>query len=266
MDPELTAPLAEGRTAQVYAWRPGTVLKLYRSWCPDHWVDHEARVARAVSAAGIPTPIPGEVIEVDGRRGLIYERVEGRSMLVEMGAHPWRVFSYARLLAELHEQIHGLVIPGLSSFRQALRQAIERAQSLPAPLRDKTLAALEGLPEGSAVCHGDFHPDNVLMTASGPLVIDWMTASLGDPWADVARTSLIAAVGPLSARGRGAALLRMGSRVFKQLYLARYRTLAQDDAGRLSRWLPVVAAARLNENIQPERDALLRLVEDELEG
>ncbi len=36
--------------------------------------------------------------------------------------------------------------------------------------------------------HGDFHPNNILYTASGPVVIDWSFASSGDPLLDVART------------------------------------------------------------------------------
>lgn len=74
-------PFAEGRTAQVYRWDESHVLKLYREWCPPDWVEYEARVARAIHAAGVASPAAGDIVEVDGRRGLIYERLEGPSML-----------------------------------------------------------------------------------------------------------------------------------------------------------------------------------------
>src|SRR5262249_24371676 len=53
------------------------------------------------------------------------------------------------------------------------------------------LRVLETLPDADALCHGDYHPDNVLLSARGPLVIDWENAALGDPLADVARTLLL---------------------------------------------------------------------------
>src|ERR1044071_298473 len=80
----LSTPLAQGRTAEVYLWNDHQVLKLYREWCPPHWIEEEAQIARAVHAAGIPSPVAREIIEVNGRCGLVYERIEGISMLQDM--------------------------------------------------------------------------------------------------------------------------------------------------------------------------------------
>jgi Ser/Thr protein kinase RdoA (MazF antagonist) len=35
---------------------------------------------------------------------------------------------------------------------------------------------LERLSPGSELCHGDLHPDNVIMTAQGPRLVDWTGA------------------------------------------------------------------------------------------
>src|SRR5512133_1656260 len=102
----LSTPIAEGRTAEVYAWDDKHILKLYRDWCPPAWVEYEARIASAVYDAGIPSPAAGDIIDVNERRGLIYERIDGISMLQDMNARPWTMFKHARTLAELHVQIH----------------------------------------------------------------------------------------------------------------------------------------------------------------
>ena len=54
-------PIAIGRTAEVFAWGPGQVLKLYRPEMPGEWRDYEAKVGRIVEA-GLATNevIPGE--------------------------------------------------------------------------------------------------------------------------------------------------------------------------------------------------------------
>jgi aminoglycoside phosphotransferase (APT) family kinase protein len=130
---------------------------------------------------------------------------------------------------------------------------------VPEPLRDAVLRRLERLPEGDRLCHGDFHPANVLRSASGgALAIDWTGASRGDPAADLARSFLImrfGAVGPDATRAV-ALLARVGRRALWAAYASAYGRAAVAAA---SPWLPVVAAARLGEDIAGERAHLLEL-------
>lgn len=259
---EASQLIAEGRTAEVYAWGDGQVLKLYQTWCPPQWIGNEARVARALVAAGIPTPAAGEIIDIEGRRGLVYERIYGRSLLAEMNARPWRLLQNAHTLAELQAQVHSLQLAELPSYKQSLASCIQRAAHLPADLREKALARLEALPEGESVCHADFHPGNVLLTTHGPIIIDWMTAARGNPWADVARTSLILQIGARAAGKMINPFIRGAISLYYRAYLKRYRSLRPDPENLLSRWLPVIAAARLDENIEPERQALLQLIQE----
>jgi aminoglycoside phosphotransferase (APT) family kinase protein len=45
--------------------------------------------------------------------------------------------------------------------------------------------------DGQVVVHGDLHPENVMLTAGGPVVIDWRNAEEGPPEFDVAMTAII---------------------------------------------------------------------------
>ncbi len=262
---ELTShPIAQGRTAEIYLWGDNHILKLYRDWCPPHWIEEEARIARAVYDAGIPSPAAGEIIEVNGRRGLIYERIEGISMLQDMNARPWRLFKHARSLAEVQIKIHKQSIRGLSSYKEQLSHSIRSAQHLQEDLGDKSLARLELLPEGQSVCHGDYHPGNVILAQAGPIVIDWMTACSGSPWADVARTNLLLSIGPKGAGKLIHPMLRTIIKLYHRMYLNRYCALVPDANHELNLWAPVIAAARLNEDIIPEREALIKMVEEGL--
>lgn len=263
---QLTAPIAKGRTSELYDWDAEHVLKLYHTWCPPHWVEHEAHVARVIAEAGIPTPAAGQVVEIDGRRGIVYERVVGISMLDDMRKRPWLLLRHARSLADLQAQFHRLTVPGLHAGRDSLRHSIGRTPHLPEAQRAQVLNVLETLPDGQTLCHGDFHPGNVLISARGPVVIDWMTASLGSPWADVARSSMLLTVGVKAAGDMVNPAIRLLSGQFHQAYLNRYRSLVHDGQAELARWQPVIAAARLDEQIEPERSALLRMVSDGLEA
>jgi uncharacterized protein (TIGR02172 family) len=256
-------PIAQGRTAEIYAWDDQHVLKLYRVWCPPDWVDYEARMARAVYEAGIPSPKVGEIYELDGRSGLIYERLEGISMVEDMKTRPWKFLKHARSLAELQFKIHEKSTTGLPSYKDRLRYDIDETSHLTDDLRRKARDLLDRLPDGQNICHGDFHPENVLITKKGPVVIDWMTACSGSSWADVARTNLILTIGVKAAGKYLPLLLRMIVRLYHRIYLNRYRTLHPDATDELVRWTPVIAAARLSENIIPEREALIRIVKED---
>jgi len=262
MNLTLPKPIAEGRTAEIHEWADGHILKLYRDWCPPHWVEEEARVARAIMAAGIPSPAVGEIIEVNGRRGLVYERITGLSMLRDLNTHPWMFPKHARQLARLHVQINQLQIPGLQSYKDGLMNAIQHTSHLSERLREKALKILSTLEEGDEVCHGDFHPGNVLLAEKGPIVIDWMTARRGNRWADVARTNLLLTIGAKSAGKQVHTALKLLIRLYGQLYIKHYRKQIPDLHNELAQWMPVIAAARLNEDIAPERDVLIKMVEE----
>jgi uncharacterized protein (TIGR02172 family) len=256
----LPKPIAVGRTAEVYAWEDGSVLKLYREGFPLDWVDYEARIGRAVCQAGVPAPEVRDIVGVEGRRGILYERVDGPDMLKAMNRSPLKLFVYARSLAQLHLQMHRSAAPSLPFQRGMIERAIHSAPDLPDDLRARALAALEALPDSDRLCHNDFHPGNVIVTRRGPIVIDWMTASQGHPAADLARTRLMLTVGDPTGTGIGRLLIIAGRGLFVREYLRAYRA-AEPELARLSdAFLPVQAAARLNEQIGPEREKLLEII------
>jgi Ser/Thr protein kinase RdoA (MazF antagonist) len=255
-----SAPIAQGRTAEIYPWEAGYVLKLFHDWCPPDWVDYEARIARRVYTAGVLCPQPGDILEVDGRRGLIYERLEGVSMLQDMNTRPWMLLKHACSLAELQVQIHHKSVAGLPSYKERLSDNIRSAPHLSEELRAKSLAALDNLSNDENLCHGDFHPGNILVTKRGPIIIDWTNACSGSPGADVARSSLMLTIGAKAAGRQISPIIRTMITVYHRAYLNRYKKLAPDREKEIERWMPLIAAARLNEEIIPERQALIDMV------
>jgi Phosphotransferase enzyme family len=128
----LGQPIAQGLTAEVYVWDETRILKLFRDGRSPDQVAYEARIARVVHAAGLPVPAVGEIVGVNGRRGLLYERVDGLSMIDSMGQQLWTLSQSARLWAELHADMHARsTVPELPSQRAELRVL----RSAPQPLQ-----------------------------------------------------------------------------------------------------------------------------------
>jgi uncharacterized protein (TIGR02172 family) len=190
MNTDLGQPIAYGRTAEIFAWKPGQVLKLFYNWCVLESIQQEARITRAIHASGLPVPEVGEIIHINGRYGLEYERLQGESMFKLIQRKPWNFLRYARRFAELQAAVHTREIAAeLPSQRKILAENILLAQALPEYLREKALSTLAAMPDGDRLCHGDFWPGNILMTPRGEVIIDWLRASRGNPLADLARTT-----------------------------------------------------------------------------
>jgi Ser/Thr protein kinase RdoA (MazF antagonist) len=217
------ALLARGRAADVFEAGPGRVLRRYR---PGEGGDVEAEAAVMEHARRHGYPVPA-VYEARGR-DLVMERADGPTMLADLARRPWRVGRHGALLAQLHHRLH----------------------AIPAP---------PGVPSrfgrGDSLVHLDLHPDNVLLTARGPVVIDWSGGSRGEAADDVAQTWVIVATSVVDGPARLPA--RFGRRVLLRAFLAGVDV----EAARAR--VAAVAAHRLGFDPHlraPERRALEALV------
>lgn len=151
----LPLPLASGRDADVYALDDERVLRRYRSGGD---VAHEAAVMAHLASLGFPVPVVHDAQGTD----LVLERLHGPTMLAALVAGEVDEVAAGHCLADLHEQLHALP-PRLSAA------------------------------EGVCVLHLDLHPDNVVLTSRGPVVIDWRNAAEGPADLDVALSALVLA-------------------------------------------------------------------------
>jgi thiamine kinase len=187
----LDTSFAYGRTAEVFAWPDDRVLKLFRSGWSEVGAHYEADKAQAVYATGLPAPAACDVFQVNGRFGILYERISGIALTKVLQQKPWTLVSMARLLADLHLEMHQHRLPQLPSLRETLTGRIQGNADIPSEIRQVLLQTVAAQPDGRALCHGDFHPENILITDRGPVVLNWMDATRGNPLGDVARTTLL---------------------------------------------------------------------------
>ncbi len=257
------ALLGQGRTADIYAWGEHQVLKLYHVGWPTALIEQEARISQQVARTGLPVPAVGDVVTVQGRLGIVFARVSGPTLVQYFMAKPWTVMASVRRFTDLHLAMHTQTICDLPSQREALRRQITEAD-VTAPVRQAALQRLDTLPDGQMLCHGDYHPENVLMTQAGPVIIDWMTATSGHPCADVARTALLLQMGELPNSPMGRWLLASARVVVHSAYLRRYVRRSPTNTAAVAAWRLPIMVARLSDGIAEERDHLLRLIDQEI--
>ena len=215
-----------GGMSEVFAWGEGRVVKLFLA-AYDHMVERERDCARAVGRSGVASPASYEVVEVHGRRGIVYERVEGPTLLDQLVRQERTPGDVGRVLAAVHLAIHTAAVPDLPDLAEALRA---RGRTVPA---------------GAIVFHGDFHPGNVIAGPDGPRTIDWVNAHRAPRAADVARTVMAVRYQALRPDQAAEALAR--ERAVRTRILDRYLTayLAQEPIERadLALWLTHAAGA-----------------------
>ena len=259
---EKGALIGAGRTADVYAWGEDRILKLFQNWMPDAAVKEEFTITRIARETGLPVPAADELVEIDGRPGIVFERLHGPSMLQVIEKQPLKSLPMARLLAELHARMHACLLPpDTPGQHQQLERGIGWAKDLTEAEKQTILAILARRPDGNAVCHGDFHPDNVIMTDRGPVIIDWMTGRRGHPLADVSRTSLLLSSGGLPPRMSllTRLLINIMRRLIHSVYLNRYLQIRPAARSEIDAWQLPILAARLFEveNYPAEKDLIL---------
>jgi hypothetical protein len=240
---ELGEPIGAGKEAEVYLYRPGWVVKLTR-WRRDHApARREDAILRALERTGL-APAPGGVVEIAGRWGVVMEHV-GAPVLAERLAAPGGVEEVLEVMLALHRRVHEWAAPsGLPKLKERLTRNIEGTRLLDEATRRRLLDMIPALADGDRLCHGDFHPYNILGTGADARIVDWLDASAADPAADVCRTFvLIGSVQPALA----------------ERYVDAYCSAAGLDRTAVHAWLPVVAAARLAEKVPDETERLLAL-------
>lgn len=259
-------PRAFGRTAELYPLAGGRAVKLYRRGM-DGGLERELAAARRAVEVGLPVPAVHGEIELEGRRGLVFDLIDAEDYQHLLESGRVKIEETARLCGRLHHQVHRKSGAELPSLKERLDARLGRFDDrLPSSTLREARERLTGLPEGDRLLHGDFHPGNLLRAGEdagdGALIIDWVDAARGEPAADLARSFVLYNFHarrpdePAFERGEMTALARR----FTRLHLEAYAEVAGEDLdglfSKLAFWLLPVAAARLAEDI-PGLDELL---------
>jgi aminoglycoside phosphotransferase (APT) family kinase protein len=181
--------LASGRDGDIFEFGPGLVLRRAKS---GRVIEGEARIINYAHEYGYPVPKIHEVRA--GGTEIVMERIDGPMMMDKMMREPWSMLRHCRELADLHDRLH----------------------VIPAP---------DWLPEtgGDRLVHLDLHPMNVMLTASGPVVIDWTNAARGEPLLDVGVTLVLMTCPRVPVSDLLNAVLRPMRKQLGRSFAQRYR-------------------------------------------
>src|SRR5215813_8003058 len=88
---------------------------------------------------------------------------------------------YIECMVRLQLRIHQQSAADFPSIKLRLAARIATETNLTSGCRQDLLAKLSSLADGDRLCHGDFHPVNILGDTAHPVVIDWPDAGRCNP-------------------------------------------------------------------------------------
>lgn len=178
--------IAEGNTAEIFEINEKKILKLFKTGYSKNVVLHEYDNHYMVSKVMANIPELFEFIEENQRFGFIMEKIQGKSLASLM------------LADHTFEQT-------MDTFTTLHKNWLMKTTDCAVPYTEWMLHKLNGktngddltekiknLPSGNSLCHGDFHPYNIISTSENDFVIiDFANICKAPKEYDVARTYFI---------------------------------------------------------------------------
>lgn len=238
-------------------YRQPIALRVFGTVSEDEILVREHAILEFVAARRFPAPVPLAVAPIGpdnpvGLPWMVLPRVSGALLLEVIGQAPWAAPRRLRELAALQARLHAIPVEGCplpatgALVDRWLAQRGPEIRSLVNARADDVLSRLEQhadvvRDEQPVVCHGDFHPLNVLSTRTDTgwrhVVIDWTEAVVGDRHFDVARTLALFRVAWIAASSRTerVALRALGPELAR-IYRRAYQRAAALERDRLALW------------------------------
>lgn len=230
-------PIATGNTAHIYLHN-GKIIKLFNDFCPATESQHEANKQKYAYSCGLPVPCIYDVVKLDGKQAIIMEYVEGSTIGDLMYADMTKATQYMSLSVSMQMKIHAIKADHIEWMTDKLNRQILMAPLLNDRQKAFLIDRLQAIPYEKRLCHGDYHIFNLIQTNTGVKIIDWVDASAGCINADVYRTYLLYSQFSMDL-----------ANLYLQLY-CKHSGVSQDA---IFMWEPIVAGARLSENVSSEK-------------
>ncbi|EJV72218.1 aminoglycoside phosphotransferase family protein [Bacillus cereus] len=239
----LENPIAKGNTTEIYLC-DNKVVKLFEKYLPNTESLYEAQKQKYAYSRDLHVPKVFEVTEVQGRQAIIMEYVEGESVGELLLNNLNKAEHYIGLCVNEQKKIHAIRVntDEMESMRERLERQIKSVHKFDEKQKENILNKLHSIKFEPRLCHGDFHPFNLILSKKNVNIIDWVDASSGDIRADVFRTYL---------------LYSQSSVELAEMYLhiyCRNTGLSRDE---IFQWAPIIITARLSEQVSPENEAYL---------
>lgn len=235
--------ISKGKLKSVYV-KDGLAKKVFDKKYNKSDVLYEALNTARVEDAGVEIP---KLVSVDVEGGqwvITSEYIEGKTLAELIKENPKKADTYIKKMVDLQISIHEKTNPLLGKLKDKLSRQINDLDTIDGNTKYDLLTRLESMPKHTKLCHGDFSPENIIVTKAGKYyAVDWVHATQGNASADVARTYLLLALDNIKLANK-----------YLDVFCEKTGTAKQY----VQNWLPIVAAAQLDKKRPEEKELLMK--------
>lgn len=192
----LGSSLGKGKYGEVfeYSLDSNLVIKVFNSDYPLNLVYDEFQTSKALEQTDLNIPSAVDIIKSGNHFAIVYEKCSGKNVFQEAIDNPQSLGTSLKDMAQLQASLSKCTNPNFTQKRPSqmdiFKSSIEQVNLYSDERKNRAYSLFKQLPERSCLCHGDFHPENIIITNQGLKAIDWANSRIGNPTADLARTLL----------------------------------------------------------------------------
>jgi len=181
--------IGAGACGECYRIDDERIIKLYYKNVSDETIENEKALAKKAFVLGIPTAISYDIVEADGRKGVVYELIKSKTLTELFRDEPENFEANVKMYAETCRNICSIETddPLLPSFKEVNRLDIDKVPNLTDEEKSYLNRFLDMIPNKSYCIHGDLNPNNVMVQNGECCLIDMGEFSKGHPLFDVSR-------------------------------------------------------------------------------
>ena len=184
--------IGKGANGDVYRLTRETVVKLFGADAQLSEVERERELAQHSLIRGIPTAIAYNLVKTDDRYGAVFELVDAESLSHTLRDNPGCFDEYAREYVDVYRGFHQTVVEEdeFPSIKDIYHGYIDGCVDWYTPEQiDLLRQVVDSVPDRNTLIHGDYHPNNILVTEDGLIMIDMGDVSYGHPIFDFLATA-----------------------------------------------------------------------------
>ncbi len=181
--------IGAGACGEVFRLDDETIIKLYYPRVKQEEIEQEKDLAKKAFVMGVPTAISYDIVEADGRTGVVYELIKSKTLSELIREDNSKLEEYVDMYADVCRQIHVIgAEPGqLPDFKDLNRVDIPNVTGITDEEREYLYRFLELVPNRMNCLHGDLNINNIMVQNGECCLIDMGEFSTGTPMFDLSR-------------------------------------------------------------------------------
>jgi len=239
--------IGKGSQATIFRCADGSVVKVFKPRL-QHLAVWEYHCLVVMKDLGFKVPSPLALSKVDGI-AIKMEYIAGDCLGDQLWSNTVSPFDAGFKVGSLHARLHGIQAVDALRSKSNNRRTAEFifSQGIQSKKEDTDADTLQQLLVKYAsqvvACHGDFHPSNIVVSASDLFVLDWCDAFLGPAESDIATTLVRIRSVPSLTEGQPEQISRFCEtlHVFESGYLTAYDKCRKLDRSAVKEWVRIVA-------------------------